>query len=111
MTEHRPLMQCCAWCGREMPCAAPVCVVGVRAKDRGQLRRREGEVLELTLLRSGKTLPALVPEPGSPARGDGHDLIVVTCDTACGALVKEALEQEEDLFDAVRVADLGPEPE
>jgi hypothetical protein len=82
----------CAWCGHAT--TQPVFGFGARARPSVDLGPLRGRVIEIEIPGAGRTAPAMVVGPNSPAARDGHDLYFVTCTEECLRALRSALEAE-----------------
>jgi hypothetical protein len=83
----------CAWCGQEAD-TRRVFGFGARASPSVDLGPHRGRVIEIEIPGAGRTAPALVVGPNSPAAREGHDLYFMTCTQDCLRALKRALEAE-----------------
>ncbi|MBI3995885.1 MAG: hypothetical protein HY349_07915 [Nitrospirae bacterium] len=92
----------CAWCGG----ALNKTVHGVGASDSEPVRT--GEVfVEVSFMRSNRSLFAARIQPGSRAYGEGYRLIFASCSDACARRLGEVLANENGRF--AKCAMLKPE--
>ena len=54
-----------------------------------------------------KTIPAIVTTGDSQAKREGHDLLFMCCSRECARLLKDALQEEKELFDEIRALGLS----
>jgi hypothetical protein len=98
----------CAWCG-QAPDTQQVFGFGARASPGIDLGPHRGQIIEIAIGGAGRTAPALVVGPNSPAAREGHDLYFMTCTQDCLRALKSALEAEIGRDrDPGRARDAGP---
>ncbi len=100
-------MSTCAWCDKQISEDSEVFGLGVKARQGTGLGSYEGEVTPVCLALAKKTVPAIVTTSTSQAKREGNDLLFMTCSQECAGLLKEALQNEKDLFDEIRALNLG----
>lgn len=93
------LLRTCAWCNQAIPPKADVFAFGARASAGIDLSDKEGQFVSMKLALADKTVVALVSMGHSQARGEGFDLVFITCSQECAEALKEALDFEKDVYE------------
>ncbi len=92
--SDEPLHEC-AWCGGQIEREVGIFAVGAKARKGMKLKEYEGSILEMGLVHSEKTVPAIIPTQDSEAKRSGSDIIFLVCSRECGDLLKKALRKEK----------------
>ena len=94
----------CGWCGKAILKSTPVFGAGARVRSGIDLSSKEGQILELVLMLSKKTVLAAVTTSDSAAKAEGKDLMFMACSERCASDLKRACEQEIDLGNQLGLA-------
>ena len=100
-------MNICAWCGKTIPEDSEVFGLGAKARKDVDIKQHEGIIIQLSLILSRRTVPAIVTREDSEARKTGKDLMFMTCGQRCVESLKTALEQEKNLFGNIEAISLN----
>jgi len=85
----------------------PVFGLGAKARKDVDIKQHEGTIIQLSLILSRRTVPAIVTREDSEARKTGKDLMFMTCGQRCVESLKTALEQEKNLFGNIEAISLN----
>jgi hypothetical protein len=96
------VLETCGWCGRAVSEDSPVFGCGVKVENPENLNGRAGQLVEVVMPRSGKTLLAIVPADDSKARRDGYDAMVMVCGKPCKRALSEVIAVERAARAAAR---------
>ena len=96
----------CAWCGDTLSNAQEFHAVGATAEDAEQITTEDGEhMIGIEFPDQDRTVFALVPPPGSPAREKQHDLWFNLCSEQCAKTLRNELQTNADLVSDVEIPD------
>lgn len=88
----------CAWCGEPLQSAHAFHAVGASVTDPSALETEEdGHMIGIEL--EDRTVFALTPPPGSPAKEEEHDLWFNLCSESCAHQLQDRLKADTDLID------------
>lgn len=99
MNLQNVLMHTCAWCESRIEPDEEVFGFGAKVGPTVVIEDKQGEFVSLELSLIRKTVFAVIPLEGSPARQAGYDLLFVTCSVGCAEELKAALDLEKHVFD------------
>ncbi|NOY64526.1 MAG: hypothetical protein GXO97_03910 [Nitrospirae bacterium] len=88
----------CAWCNKEISEDSEVFGLGARIIKNILSKEMEGKIIPFQLVKTDKTIPAIVTTSDSEAKKDGYDLLFMTCSKACAESLKKTLNKEKELF-------------
>ena len=97
---HRPAkgtisaQRICAWCRTAIPEDHEVFGFGAKAKPGIDLKPHQGGIIEVPFGTVGRTIPMIVPGPGSAAEQEGFHFYFMTCSEMCAKELRVAVQQE-----------------
>ncbi len=97
--DPNKVISICTWCGKNIPKGSEIFSLGAKVKANIDLRKQSGQVMQILLARSEKTVCAIVPTNDSQAKKEGNDVLFAICSRDCGHALKKALQEELDIFD------------
>ena len=97
---HRPTkvtistQRVCAWCRTAIPEDHDVFGFGAKTKPGIDLKPHQGGIIEVPFGTVGRTIPMIVPGPGSAAEHEGFHFYFMTCSEICAKELRAAVQQE-----------------
>ncbi len=99
----------CAWCGNSLSSAQEFHAVGATAEDADRIKTEDGEhMIGIEFPDLDRTVFALVPPPGSPARKKQHDLWFNLCSESCAQTLRNQLHNNADLVSNAEIPNEHP---
>ncbi|MEW6419325.1 MAG: hypothetical protein AB1480_14635 [Nitrospirota bacterium] len=91
----------CAWCGKTIPENSEVFGLGAKIRHGFDIKDKEGKIIQLSLVLTNKTVPAIVTTSDSEAKREGYDLMFMTCSQRCAKSLKKTLQKEKEIIDRI----------
>lgn len=104
MSETSPSTEC-AWCGQALSKEGEFHAVGATATDPSELEVEDGHMIGIEFPEQDRTVFALVPPPGSPAKQKQHDLWFNLCSEECAQTLQTHLQSNTDLISDTEIPD------
>jgi hypothetical protein len=93
---HDRFLSSCGSCGKPIEDDQEVFSASAKVLPGIDLSGKEGQVIELSLLRAGRTVLAAVAGRDSQARREGKELLFLCCSVRCAQDMTAALQNEID---------------